>query len=784
MILDSKLLITMLVLAIIFGFIFSSIYLLKSNPRFSRKKAKRGFLTFLIGLWFITLIFPTDLFVMNAITLFIPEAQSMELMEFLNINYTWLIVPTGALFLFAGLVLVITRYGRNFSLLEKSQEQFRMLAENASDIITLRDENSKVIYLSPSFEKYFGLNSGSEIGKQPWKRMLAKDYPEIAKEWFKAVYKNGKPYKAEFYLKTTGGKYKWFDNHSEPVKDDAGKVVGSLTISRDITKRKIAEEKLKILADNASDIIVLHGSKGEISYVSPALKKHLGIDPEEVIGKQTIGVVHPEDKKNLSKHWNQRVLIEGKSLHKDIRFRNKEGDYLWFECHTQPVKGEKGKVIAAVTTSRNITEYKKAEAESLRLGRIVEDSLNEIFVFDTKTLEFLSVNRGARENLGYSLKELQSMTPLDIKPKYTKKQLLNLMKPLLSGKTEMIYFETVHRRKDGTFYDVGVSLQLSKTEINPVFVAIAENITDIKAAAEKLRQAQKMEAIGNLTGGVAHDFNNLLTAILGSLQYLKMTDETLSKEAQELIDIAIKSGQRGADLTRRLLAFSRKQNLKPTVVEVNGLVRNLLPLLRRTIHESIEIETRLTAQAFVEVDEGELENSLLNLAVNARDAMPKGGYLVFEVAKEKLTKPNTSLKEITPGDYVVISVSDNGQGMAPEVRDHVFEPFYTTKDLDKGTGLGLSSVYGFIKQSGGHVTVYSEPGSGTTFKLYLKATKIKKSFKPRRTKPADIKTKATGTILLVEDDKGLRKLIARALRGKGVHSFGCRGWPKCLAENG
>ncbi|MCH8172577.1 MAG: PAS domain S-box protein, partial [Proteobacteria bacterium] len=559
---------------------------------------------------------------------------------------------------------------------------------------------------------------------------------------------------------------------AELRSDEQTFLIGSL---RDVTEKKQteaavkeAESRLKMLADNASDIIVLHGKKGEITYITPALKKHLGINPGEVIGKQTIGTVHPEDKKDLAKNWNQRVLKEGKSFYKDVRFRNKKGEYLWFECHTQPIKDEKGEVIAAVTTSRNITEYKKAESEALRLGRIVEESLNEIYTFDVKTLKFLSVNRGARENLGYSLKELQGMTPLDIKPEYTRKSFSELVKPLQTGEKNSIQFETLHKRKDGTTYDVEVFLQLSKTGVEPVVVAIIEDITDKKAAAENLRQAQKMEAVGNLSGGIAHDFNNILTAIQGSLQLLEMVETDISDDARECLGIAIKSTKRGADLTHRLLAFSRKQTLKPKVVEVSELVRGMIPMLRRTIDESIEIETHLMEQeALVTVDESELENSLLNLTVNARDAMPDGGHLIFEVKEVEVKKTKAGEREIDPGTYIVISVSDTGLGMPPDVCDRVFEPFFTTKGMERGTGLGLSMVYGFVKQSGGHITVYSEVGKGTTFKLYLKATGARKKPRPDKKTTLDLKVKGTGTILLVEDDEGVRQFITQALSVKG-----------------
>ncbi|MCH8082489.1 MAG: PAS domain-containing protein, partial [Proteobacteria bacterium] len=278
-----------------------------------------------------------------------------------------------------GRVTAAVMASRNITEQHEAEEKLKMLAENTSDIITLRDSSGKVIYITPSFEKHLGYDPEKERGKNPRLEIIHPDDRGKLELWEKRVYREGKPFLTDLRLKSAKGVYLWFESHTEPIKNKKGEVIAAVTTSRNITEQHEAEEKLKMLADNASDIIMLHGEKGEITYITPALKKHLGINPGEVIGKQTIGTVHPEDKKDLAKNWNQRVLKEGKSFYKDVRFRNKKGEYLWFECHTQPIKDEKGRVIAAVTTSRNISEYKQAESEALRLGRIVEESLNEIY---------------------------------------------------------------------------------------------------------------------------------------------------------------------------------------------------------------------------------------------------------------------------------------------------------------------------------------------------------------------------------------------------------------------
>jgi signal transduction histidine kinase len=282
-------------------------------------------------------------------------------------------------------------------------------------------------------------------------------------------------------------------------------------------------------------------------------------------------------------------------------------------------------------------------------------------------------------------------------------------------------------------------------------------------AEQALRQSQKMEAVGQLTGGVAHDFNNLLTIIIGNLGIAKRG--VVEARAERALNNALVGAERAAQLTQRLLAFSRRQPLNPRLIDVNKLVVSISDLLTRTLGENIALETVSGAGLWkVEADASELESTLLNLALNARDAMPEGGKLTIEISNAYLDDEYCRHHEgIQPGQYVLIAVTDSGAGMSRETIDHAFEPFFTTKEAGKGTGLGLSQVYGFMKQSGGHVKIYSEPGEGTTIKLYL----------PRREgDEADISSDSSEgsdhgqgeTILIVEDDDGVRQYAAEILR--------------------
>jgi signal transduction histidine kinase/ActR/RegA family two-component response regulator len=324
----------------------------------------------------------------------------------------------------------------------------------------------------------------------------------------------------------------------------------------------------------------------------------------------------------------------------------------------------------------------------------------------------------------------------------------------------------IHHPRKGDIWIAGNSIPEREPDGSICWYGFFQDVTEIKRMDERLQQAQKAEALGQLTGGVAHDFNNLLGVVSGNLELLRDAVAT-RLELHDLADSALTAIDRGAMLTRSLLAFARQQPLSPTAVNVNNLVRDLIPLLQRTLGETIRITFAQAAAAWLcDVDPGQLQNAIINLAVNSRDAMPDGGELTIETANAVLDQNYAAAHaELAPGEYVMLAVSDTGTGMAPEIVARAFEPFFTTKGLAAGSGLGLSMVYGFVKQSRGHVNIYSEPGHGTTVKLYL----------PRRlgtddkVRVPDAAAHVPGheKILVVEDDEAMRRLAGRLLRAMG-----------------
>ncbi|MCH8171961.1 MAG: PAS domain S-box protein [Proteobacteria bacterium] len=409
----------------------------------------------------------------------------------------------------------------------------------------------------------------------------------------------------------------------------------------------------------------------------------------------------------------------------------------------------------------------------------IEDTMVDGLVVINQTGIIQSVNKAALEIFGYSEKELIDKNILILmRGKYYAKHDADLSNYIKNDKT---YIQDTSLReiqaftKNGQAVDIEMAINKTKFNGETLYVHSLRDISQRKKAEaiaekanEELRQAQKMEAIGNLAGGIAHDFNNLLTAIKGSFSLMKMDGKCEDEETRDLIELGQNAANRGADLTHRLLAFSRKQTLKPTLVDINELVKEFFPLIKRTLGATTTIEINLMDRAgHIEIDPHQLENSLLNLAINAHHAMPEGGHLIIETKDQEVTKSQSKQNKIKAGKYIVLSVSDNGCGMPPMVRDKIFEPFFTTKPKGEGTGLGLSMVYGFVKQSDGYIRVTSELGVGTTFKIYLPEKQWKKQEIKQKNKTASLPAKEKGIILVVEDDIDIQTVVTRGLRAKG-----------------
>jgi two-component system, cell cycle sensor histidine kinase and response regulator CckA len=413
---------------------------------------------------------------------------------------------------------------------------------------------------------------------------------------------------------------------------------------------------------------------------------------------------------------------------------------------------------------RRTAEALRASAELYR--SLFEEAPYSMWVVDAETLRFLEVNRTAVSHYGYSREEFLAMTLLEIRPPEEIPGMLEGVQAVLAGEPRAGAHR--HRTKAGELRDVAVASRPVSFGGRRALLAVIDDVTERHRLEAQLRQAQKMEAIGQLAGGVAHDFNNLLTTILG---YSDLVADALADrpELRSQVEEIAKAGQRGAALTRQLLAFSRKEALQPRLVDLNAVVEGVETMLRRLIGEQVELATRLQpGLGSVMADPSQLEQVIVNLALNGRDAMPDGGQLLIETSEVELDAVEArGHAGASPCREVRLAVSDSGCGMGAVTRARIFEPFFTTKEPGRGTGLGLSTVYGIVQQCGGRIEVDSEPGRGSCFKIYLpRAAAVAES--PRQTAGPEAELPSGWeTVLVLEDDPALRQLARVLLEGGG-----------------
>ncbi len=456
---------------------------------------------------------------------------------------------------------------------------------------------------------------------------------------------------------------------------------------------------------------------------------------------------------------------------------NDAGEVAWIIHRAEDVTGtvhlqEQGDERAK--RDRNQQEViEQLRSTSKFLDAVVETLPGMLFVKSYPECRFVLFNRAAEDLLGYKRAEFLGKTDYDFFPKEEADHFVARDRAVMEGgQPQITAEETITTRYKGERLLRTIKVPVMDSNGKPQYLlGFSEDITEQKALEQQLRQAVKMEAVGQLTGGIAHDFNNLLGVVIGNLD-IAAEQAVKSPGLRECIEEALNSALRGAELTRRLLAFSRNQPLQTAVIDLNEGLPQIANMLRRTLGEHIVIEVHPAADLWrVLADPAQMDEAVLNLAINARDAMPKGGTLTIETANAHLDDDYAAHHaEVTAGDYVQVSVSDTGLGMTPETIEHCFEPFFTTKAAEKGTGLGLSMVYGFVKQSGGHIKIYSELGHGTSVKIYLPRADKKAQAKVV-TDPAYI-TPGQGreVILIVEDNPDLRTVMVKQLTDLGYET--------------
>jgi two-component system cell cycle sensor histidine kinase/response regulator CckA len=670
--------------------------------------------------------------------------------------------------------------------LRKSEERYRSILENIEEGYFEVDLAGNFTFTNDSLCRIAGYNRDKLIG------MNNRDYttPATAKKMYRVfskTYKTGEPARiVDYDIFRKDGSTRTLELSASLMTDSTGKPAGFRGVVRDVTERKQAEEALReseeryrsLFQNNHTVMLLIDPETADIVDANPAACSFYGWGHEELTSKKI------SDINTLTEEQVFQEIERAKSeqsQHFFFRHRLARGEIVDVEVFSGPITLHGKKLLYSIV--HDVTERKQA-IEALRDSEekyrtVLEANPDPVVVYDIEG-KVVYFNPAFSRVFGWSLgerlgKKMDYFVPADNWPE-TKM----MIDRVLAGES-FSGIETHRYTRDGNIIPVSISgAVLRDMDANPVGSVI--NLRDISAQKNlerQLQQAQKMEAVGTLAGGIAHDFNNLLQAIQGYTELLLMRKEEGESGWRELQEV-IRAAKRGAELTQQLLTFSRKVESKRKPLDLNQGVGDLRQLLERTIPKMIDVEFKLAAGLkVVNADSAQLKQVLMNLAVNAKDAMVEGGSLIIETKNVTLDREFCRrYAEIKPGDYVLFSISDTGHGMDKETLEHIFDPFYTTKEVGKGTGLGLAIVYGIIKNHEGYIMCHSRPEQGTTFKIYLPAMDADIP-EVVVVEPSEAKAVTAGgneTILLVDDEEFIREL--------GVDVLGQAGYTVLTANNG
>jgi PAS domain S-box-containing protein len=541
-----------------------------------------------------------------------------------------------------------------------------------------------------------------------------------------------------------------------------------LSVLRDVTQLNRArnaliasEKKYRQIVDTAREGIWLIDEQSCTTFANRALEEMLGYAPGEMLGRSVFEFLDSEERERTAASLERRR--RGVAERQEQRYVHKDGSAVWVLMEASPMIDDAGNYAGALAMVTNVTDRKRAE-EALRASEeryrlLFESCPLPIWLTDVSSLRFLAVNRAALVLFGYEQKQFLELSVAQLLPN---DEALRVQTEIRSFVGLGVQHGTRRAlKKGGATVELAATAQTFSLDGRVVALVIAQDLTERTRLEAQLTQSRKMEAIGILAGGVAHDFNNLLSIMV---TYTAFALEALTPGEPLRADIeqVAKAGERAVTLTRQLLAFSRQQILEPAVMDLNATVAGIDAMLRRLVGENIEVSTNLEPSlGRISADPGQIEQVIMNLVVNARDAMVGGGDLTIETTNVTIAVLDAPLG-IRPGVHVKLTVSDTGAGIDAATREHIFEPFFTTKEVGKGTGLGLSTVLGIVQQSGGFLDVHSELGRGTSFEVYL--PRVDSPLAPQALAPAAATTGRGETVLVVEDDEQVRSLARSILR--------------------
>jgi two-component system cell cycle sensor histidine kinase/response regulator CckA len=656
--------------------------------------------------------------------------------------------------------------------LRRTGELLRAVADEVTDAIYVKDRGGKYLLFNKAASRLTERSAAEVLGRDDT-AIFDVDSARIVMERDRRVMAAGVAETEEVEL-TAAGVTRTYLATKAPFRDERGNIVGVIGISHEITDRKRAEQQSRVTAERlhaviaGAPMVIWAIDRDGIKTLSVGkLLKKWGREENEMVGRSIF-----EAAQDVPEMLDAaRRVLKGESL-SGVTTAGAETFEWWY----YPLRAENQAITGAIGVAIDITDRKRAEDALRRNERLLRQVLNAlpvgVVVTDLSGDVVLSnpaskriwggmITSGAEryaKSMGWWHGTRKRIGP----DEWPSLQAFTTGQSTVNELIDIEAFDGVRKVIENSAAPI-----LDDDQAITGAVVINEDVTDVLRLEDQFRQAQKMEAVGQLAGGVVHDFNNLLTIINGYSEIIQ-TQLPADSPVQKLVREIDQAGERAASLTRQLLAFSRKQVLEPKVLNLNAVVTDTAKILQRLIGEDIELNTALEPSlGLVRVDPGQIEQVLMNLAVNARDAMPQGGKLALETANVDLDATYTqAYPDLLPGPYVMVAVSDTGMGMDEATKAHIFEPFFTTKQPGKGTGLGLATVFGIVRQSNGHIAVSSEPGRGATFKIYLPVVAgVISSPKPH----PDPKSAPRGneTILLTEDDSAVRALARHALQMHG-----------------
>jgi two-component system cell cycle sensor histidine kinase/response regulator CckA len=661
------------------------------------------------------------------------------------------------------------------------EAKLRAVVEASAEGICLVRADGAIEYASRRALEILGVAADQAPAPGGFDWVHPEDSAQVSEALSRLLGRTGNSVDFECRVQTADRSLRWVEVHVTNLLEDP-LVEATVVHLRDICARKLAEAALhasghdyRRIIETASDGVWMLDADARTKFASTSLATMLGCVAGDMSGRSLLSFVTDEHHALIESA--RAAWSNGIAGRHELRLWRDDGTFIWVLLQSNPLFDARGGYEGALAMVTDVTELRRADAERARLASIVESSGDAIYSIDLDC-HVLAWNRAAERLYGYSAEEMLGRSMMVLVPADQLTQLAAIRDDVMNVR-DVSQLETVRVRKDGGRVEVAVSVSpIYGTDRSVIGCSvIGRDLSErrqvemaLRRSEAELRQAQKIEAVGRLAGGVAHDFNNMLSVILSyaelALERLA-TDDPVRDDVEEIG----KAGKRAVALTRQLLAFSRQQVLQPRVLDLNDSVRGMEKMLRRLLGEHIELSMRCHPSPYaIAADPGQLEQILMNLVLNARDAMSAGGQLVLSTANVIVDGSSSSQRGPSiPGDYALLSVADTGEGMDEATQARIFDPFFTTKETGKGTGLGLSTVFGIVQQSGGTIIVDTEPNRGTRFDVYFPRADGDPDAERIESVPAPSLFPATETILLAEDEEQVRVLARTILRKHGYN---------------